>query len=247
MTAKPSLSQLAFFASRPHPCSYLPGRNTVNLFTDSGAPMDMAIYSRLADFGFRRSGSHIYRPRCPQCQACLPVRTPVNSFQPNRAQRRTLKANQDVLATPRPAAFDEEHFALYRRYMTSRHPGGGMDNPDPARYLEFLSSPWSETLFVEFRLQGRLMAVSVLDVLAQGLSAVYTFFEPELGVRSPGRHSVLWAIGEAQRRGLDYLYLGYWIAASPKMQYKQEYRPLELLHEGQWRRFERGAALPDYE
>ncbi len=247
MTAKPSLNQLAFFASRPHPCSYLSGRDTVNLFTDPDAPMDTAIYSRLADFGFRRSGSHIYRPRCPQCQACLPVRIPVNAFQPNRAQRRTLKANQDVQATPRSAAFNEEHFTLYRRYMASRHPGGSMDDPDPKRYLEFLSSPWSETLFVEFRLQGRLMAVSVLDVLAQGLSAVYTFFEPELSERSPGRHSVLWAIGEAQRRGLNYLYLGYWIAASPKMHYKQEYRPLELLHEGQWHHFGRGVALPKHE
>ena len=247
MTAKPSLNQLAFYASRPHPCSYLTGRDTVNLFTDPDAPMDMAIYSRLADFGFRRSGGHIYRPRCPQCQACLPVRIPVSAFQPSRAQRRTLKANRDVQATLRPAAFDEEHFALYRRYMASRHPGGSMDSPDPERYLDFLSSPWSETLFVEFRLQGRLMAVSVLDVLSQGLSAVYTFFEPEMGTRSPGRHGVLWAIGEAQRRGLDYLYLGYWIAASPKMRYKQEYRPLELLHEGQWQRFERGAPLPNHE
>ena len=247
MTAKPPLNQLAFFASRPHPCGYLPGRDTVNLFTDPGAPMDMTIYSRLADFGFRRSGSHIYRPRCPQCQACLPVRIPVSAFQPSRAQRRTLKANRAVQATLRPAAFDEEHFALYRRYMASRHPGGGMDDPDPERYLEFLSCPWSETLFVEFRLQGRLMAVSVLDVLSQGLSAVYTFFEPGLCALSPGRHSVLWAIGEAQRRGLDALYLGYWIAASPKMRYKQEYRPLELLHEGQWRHFERGAVLPNHE
>lgn len=244
MTAKPPPNPLAFFASRPHPCGYLPGRDTVNLFTDPDAPMDMAIYSRLADFGFRRSGSHIYRPHCPQCQACLPVRIPVDAFQPSRAQRRTLKLNRDVQATQRPAAFDEEHFTLYRRYMTSRHPGGSMDDPDPERYLEFLSSPWSETLFVEFRLHERLMAVSVLDVLTQGLSAVYTFFDPELSARSPGRHGVLWAIGEAQRRGLDYLYLGYWIAASPKMRYKQEYRPLELLQQGQWRRFERGAALP---
>ncbi|HFE32293.1 MAG TPA: arginyltransferase, partial [Gammaproteobacteria bacterium] len=107
MTAKPSLNQLAFYASRPHPCSYLTGRDTVNLFTDPDAPMDMAIYSRLADFGFRRSGGHIYRPRCPQCQACLPVRIPVSAFQPSRAQRRTLKANRDVQATLRPAAFDE--------------------------------------------------------------------------------------------------------------------------------------------
>ncbi len=247
MTANPRLEQLAFFASRPHPCSYLTSRNTVNLFTDPGAPMDTAIYSRLADFGFRRNGSHIYRPHCPQCQACMPMRIPVHTFQPNRAQRRTLKANQHVQAIPQPAAFNEEHFALYRHYMTSRHPGGSMDDSSPGRYMDFLDSPWSETLFTEFRQQNRLVAVSVLDILPQGLSAVYTFFDPAFAALSPGRHSVLWAIGEAQRQGLNYLYLGYWIAASAKMQYKQEYRPLELLHDGQWQCFRRGETLPDTE
>ncbi len=247
MTANPRQEQLAFFASRPHPCSYLSGRNTVNLFTDPDAPMNPAIYSRLADFGFRRSGSHTYRPHCPQCQACIPLRIPVHTFQPNRTQRRTLKTNQAVQAIPQPAAFNEEHFALYRHYMTSRHPGGGMDDPNPERYMDFLNSPWSETLFVEFRHRNQLMAVSILDVLARGLSAVYTFFDPAFAAHSPGRHSVLWAIDEARRRGLDSLYLGYWIAASAKMQYKQEYRPLELLRAGQWRRFSRGEPLPDTE
>jgi len=247
MTANPQLEQLAFFVNRPHSCSYLAGRNTVNLFTDPGAPMDTAIYSHLADFGFRRSGSHIYRPHCPQCQACMPMRIPVHTFQPNRAQRRTLKANQGVQATSRPAAFNEEHFALYRHYMANRHSGGSMDDPSPERYMDFLNSPWSETLFTEFRHQNQLMAVGVVDVLARGLSAVYTFFDPAFAAHSPGRHSVLWAIGEAQRRGLDYLYLGYWIAASAKMQYKGEYRPLELLCDGQWQQLGRGETLPGAE
>lgn len=239
------LNGLAFYASRPLPCSYLPERETVNLFTDPDAPMSMAIYSRLADFGFRRSGSHVYRPRCPGCQACVPARVPVRAFSPNRSQRRCKQRNADLAITARPAAYDEEAFTLYRRYIASRHAGGGMDDPQPDQYLSFLTSGWAESLFVEYRLHGTLLAVSVLDVLEQGLSAVYTFFDPEQTDRSLGRLAVLWAIDEARRRGLGWLYLGYWIADCRKMQYKQEYRPLELLRAGAWQAFARGARLPD--
>ncbi len=244
MTTQLSLDQLAFYASRPHACEYLPNRESASLFADPDAAMNMAIYSQLANFGFRRSGAHVYRPRCPTCQACVPMRVPSQSFRPSRSQRRTLKANADVQAIIKNAVFDEEHFALYRHYITSRHAGGGMDDPDPERYMTFLGSPWAKTLFVEFRLHGKLMAVSVLDVLTQGLSAVYTFFDPKFAARSPGRHGVLWAIDEAQRRRLDYLYLGYWIADCVKMQYKQEYRPLELYWDGHWQPFARHAPLP---
>lgn len=244
MSSQLSLDRLAFYASRPSPCSYLPGRDSVSLFADPDAAMNMAVYSQLAAHGFRRSGAHVYRPHCPTCQACVPMRIPGNSFRPSRSQRRTLKANAEVQATIRDASFDEEHFALYRHYISSRHAGGGMDDPCPENYLAFLTSPWAETLFVEFRLHDELVSVSVLDMLTQGLSAVYTFFDPKFAALSPGRHGVLWAIGEARRRGLDYLYLGYWIADCVKMQYKQEYRPLELYLDGQWRPFARHAALP---
>ncbi len=238
------LKGLAFYASRPTPCSYLPGRETVNLFTDPAAPMNTAIYSRLADFGFRRSGAHVYRPRCPACQACVPVRVPVATFHPNRSQRRCQQRNADLSIHARPAGYDDEAFALYRRYIASRHAGGGMDDPQAEQYLAFLTSPWAETLFVEYRWQDTLLAVSVLDVLQQGLSAVYTFFDPAQSARSLGRLAVLWAIEECRRRGLGWLYLGYWIADCRKMQYKQEYRPLELLRGGHWQAFARGALLP---
>lgn len=246
MTIKRSLGQLAFYASRPHACEYLPGRESASLFADPDAAMDMGIYSELANLGFRRSGAHVYRPHCESCQACVPMRVPVAGFRPSRAQRRCVSANEKsgVRAVIRDASFDEAHFALYRRYISSRHAGGGMDDPSPERYVEFLSSPWSETLFVEFRQQETLIAVSVLDVLAQGLSAVYTFFDPAFAALSPGRHGVLWAIAEARRRGLTYLYLGYWINGCAKMQYKQEYRPLELFLDGRWPSFDRHDALP---
>jgi len=237
--------ELAFYTSPPHACGYLPRRSAVTVFADPSAPMDMATYSRLIEYGFRRSGSHVYVPRCPGCQACLPARLPVAEFQPDRAQRRTLHANTDITTHILEPSLREEQFDLYRRYIATRHPGGGMDDPSPDKYLEFLSCDWCETVFVEFRLKGKLMAVTVLDVLPQALSAVYTFFDPDLSERSPGRYAVLWSIGETRKRGLAWLYLGYWIDGCRKMQYKQDYRPIELLQNGRWRRFDTGVTLPN--
>lgn len=239
--------ELAFYTSPPHPCGYLSARSAVTVFADPSAPMDMATYGRLIDYGFRRSGEHVYVPRCPNCQSCMPARLPVAEFHPDRAQRRTLRDNQRadgaVTAHILKPGFRQEHFELYRRYIATRHPGGGMDDPNPAKYLEFLTCDWCETLFVEFRLAEKLLAVTVLDVLPQGLSAVYTFFDPEQAHRSPGRYALLWSIGEAKRRGLAWVYLGYWIDGCRKMQYKQDYRPIELLMNGRWRRFDTGVTL----
>lgn len=235
--------ELAFYTSPPHPCGYLPRRSAVTVFADPSAPMDMATYGRLIDYGFRRSGAHVYVPRCPGCQACRPARLPVAEFAPDRAQRRTLRNNADVTTSILEPGLRDEQFDLYRRYIASRHPGGGMDDPSPDKYLEFLSCDWCETLFVEFRLKEKLMAVTMLDVLPHGLSAVYTYFDPELGHRSPGRYAVLWSIAETKRRGLAWLYLGYWIDGCRKMQYKQDYRPIELLLNGRWRRFDADSAL----
>jgi arginine-tRNA-protein transferase len=132
--------------------------------------------------------------------------------------------------------FDQEHFDLYRRYTRLRHPGGGMDTDEPAQYRGFLISPWADTRFVEFRKEGRLLAVAVTDVMNQGLSAVYTFFDPDEPRRSLGVYAVLWQIDYARREGLPWVYLGYWIAETAKMSYKTRYRPLEAYLGGEWRR-----------
>ena len=180
------LRKLAFYASEEHPCSYLPDRQTVLLFADPSARITNALYSRLADHGFRRSGQHVYRPSCPGCAACVPVRIPVEEFTPRRNQRRVARNNRDLDVIVSAPEFRLEHFRLYRRYIQQRHRGGGMDDPDPERYLEFLTSPWSETRFYEFRHAGRLVAVAVVDHLAQALSAVYTFFDPALADAQSG-------------------------------------------------------------
>jgi arginyl-tRNA--protein-N-Asp/Glu arginylyltransferase len=237
--------QIAFYASPPHPCGYLPARSAITVFADPSAPMDVASYDNLLEYGFRRSGQHVYVPRCPHCQACVAARIPVAAFHPNRTQRRTWRANAAITARSMKAGFQTEHFDLYQRYISTRHAGGGMDNPSPDKYLEFLTCDWCDTEFVEFRLGERLMAVAVLDVLPRGLSAVYTFFDPQLAAHSPGRHALLWSIAETRRRGLPWLYLGYWIQDCQKMQYKQEYRPIELLLDGHWQTFANDAPLPD--
>lgn len=236
MSSHGEAEPIAFFATPPHACSYLEGREAVTVFAHPASAPDRATFTALSRHGFRRSGPHVYRPQCPDCNACIPVRVPVQEFQPRRSQRRAWRANGDVQVSAVAPALTAEQYALYARYVKTRHAGGGMDAPTPGQYLEFLTSPWSETTFYEFRTPAGLLAVGVVDGLDDGLSAVYTFFDPDAADRSPGVLVVLWEIQEARRLGLDWLYLGYWVRESPKMRYKADYRPLEFLHEGIWRR-----------
>lgn len=232
------------YASSPHNCDYLPGRSAVTAFVDPDTLMDTATYSDLTKIGFRRSGTHVYRPHCPDCATCVAARIPVMAFRPNRNQRRVLRQTPALEIRILEPAFHTEQFALYRRYIAIRHPGGGMEDSDSDKYLEFLTCPWAHTEFVEFRLHGQLLAIAVTDILSHGLSCVYTFFDPDYTVLSPGRQALLWQIAETHRRGLSHLYIGYWISGCRKMQYKQEYRPLELFLDGHWQHFERGQPLP---
>ncbi len=222
----------------PHPCSYLPGRTATSLFLDPRQPLDSRQYAGFMRLGFRRSGDLIYRPHCRGCNACIPVRIPVDGFRPDRGQRRVWKRNQDLSVIPHSPAYSEEHFKLYQRYQTRRHPGGGMDDPDPQKYINFLGSQRIHTVFYEIRLRMKLLGVAVTDILPDGLSAVYTFFDPEEKRRSLGVYAVLWQIEQARERRLPWLYLGYWIKECQKMAYKGNYRPLEVLVNGHWIRLD---------
>jgi len=168
-TIYPLLDELQFFASPEHPCSYLEDRQATSIFVDPSLVLQPAHYSALASIGFRRSGNYVYRPHCHYCRACVPVRIPVKTFQPNRSQRRTQTANQDVQRHIRAVEFVDEHYDLYRRYMQQRHPGGGMDNDDPDAYLRVLDSYWADTELIEFRTKNHLLGVAVTDVLTNGL------------------------------------------------------------------------------
>lgn len=223
-----------FFLSLPHQCSYLPEEDATTLFLDPSIQLDSDQYARFLQKGFRRSGDLVYRPYCANCRSCVPVRVPVAQFKPSRSQRRTWKKNQDLDIIQCPAEFREEHFALYERYQGSRHPGGGMDQPSPDKYLDFLVSQHTKSQFIEFRLDSQLIAVAVVDCLPDSLSAVYTFFHPDHDHRSPGVFAVLWEIEQARNRRLSWLYLGYWIDDCSKMSYKAQYRPLEAFQKGEW-------------
>lgn len=243
-------TRLRLYLSGEHPCSYLPDRQAQTLFVDPNAAKDSALAGALANLGFRRSGGQLYRPECPGCRACIPARLPVRSFQPRRNQRRVWERNRHELTTQwRPARLTDEYFDLYERYLNLRHPDGEMANPSPEEFARFLISPWEGTLFLEVREGPELVAVAVTDHLPQGLSAVYTFFDPRIEARSPGVFCILNQIEEAGRLGLPWLYLGYWIPQCRKMNYKGRYRPLQLFIDGAWREFGPGQPieLPGWE
>jgi len=228
------IQRLQFYLTAPYPCSYLDGREARSQVATPANLIDTSMFSELARMGFRRSGLYVYRPRCDGCNACTPARVPVELFQPRRSQRRCLARNADLRVTAKPLAFVEAHYQLYRRYQSARHSGGGMDRDDREQYRGFLLSSRVDSLLLEFTLGEQVVMVSLVDRLLDGLSAVYTFFEPTLPKRSLGVFNVLTQIEWTQRMGLDYAYLGYWIEASPKMSYKADYRPIEVLRDGKW-------------
>jgi len=216
----------------------------VDVVADPQAGIRHLKRSELFAFGFRRSGLFVYRPECPGCQACVAVRIPVAKFHPSRTQKRCAARNQDLHIERCEPAYSDEIFALYQRYLASRHPGGGMDNPTPESFREFLCTPGVECEFFLFRKDRKLVAVAVTDLLDDGLSANYTFYDPKQSHRSLGTFAILTQVAAAYRRGLPYVYLGYWIARSEKMRYKSRFRPLELYHEGRWRIWSREASEP---
>jgi len=229
--------QLALYLTAEHPCAYLEGRNARTLFVDPLARMDAHTYQSLVSQGFRRSGAHVYRPACRGCARCVPVRIPVAAFRPNRSQRRNWARNaRQVQIIDTPAVFDPGHFTLYLRYLASRHPDGAMAGDTSLEsYRRFLVEPWGGvTRFLELRLEGQLAGVAVTDLLPDGLSAVYTFFDPDLSGRGLGTFAVLTQIECARRLRQPYVYLGYWIEASRKMAYKAHFAPLEAWDGRRW-------------
>jgi arginyl-tRNA--protein-N-Asp/Glu arginylyltransferase len=226
--------RLQFYLTAAYPCSYLPDRQARSQVAAPGSLIDTGVYSELVRLGFRRSGQHVYRPRCDACQSCVASRIPVAEFEPSRTQRRCQARNSDLAIRLLPLAFDESHFRLYRRYQAVRHPGGGMDQDDREQFRSFLLQSRIDSVLVEFSLNGEVVMVALVDKLDDGLSAVYTFFDPALDKRSLGTFGVLTQIRLAREVGVPYVYLGYWIEDCNKMAYKRRYRPLEGLRAGRW-------------
>ena len=225
--------RVRLFLSTEHPCGYLPARDARNAYLDPDFAMSATRYGWLLAQGFRRSGVHVYRPHCLQCEACRPARVPVRQFKPSRGQRRCLARNRDV-SVSEARQLTDEHFHLYRRYLAARHAGGGMDTGNREAFHAFLECGWGEARFWEFRADGRLLALAVVDRVPQALSAVYTFFDPDEAARSLGTLAILKQIETAAARKLEHVYLGYWVQGSQKMEYKKNFRPMEVLGPRGW-------------
>jgi arginyl-tRNA--protein-N-Asp/Glu arginylyltransferase len=236
------LSALHFYTTAPYPCSYLPGLQARSQVATPALLINAPVYSELVQHGFRRSGTYTYRPRCDDCQACVPLRVLAKRFMANRSQQRAWKQHARLEASLHPLQDNAEHYGLYQRYQRVRHPDGGMDNDDRESYQNFLLQSHVDSVLVEFRepfdhaqdRQGVLRMVSLIDLLSDGLSSVYTFYEPDIPRARFGVYNVLWQIELCRRLDLDYVYLGYWIERSRKMSYKTKYQPAQGLIDRVW-------------
>ena len=233
------VTDVRLFLTPDHPCSYLPGRQARTLFVSPELSVDSALQSALSRVGFRRSGEYLYRPQCDACRACVPTRIAVEHFAPNRQQRRATQRNADLRIELIPAMRSDALYELYARYIRTRHADGDMNPPSPSQYDSFLIGTWSSTMMLTAHKDDAIVAVGVIDLLDDGVSAVYTFFDPDAAQRSLGTFMVLTEIELARTLKLPYLYLGYWIEGCEKMNYKADYKPQDRLQPSGWKEISR--------
>ncbi len=232
----PEMRKIKLFLTDPHPCSYLSEQSATTAFVDPQQPICTETYSRLSASGFRRSGQYIYTPHCMSCNACIPVRVLADTFKPTRSQKRCLKRNSDITVDVKHSIDLDEHYELYQRYIDTRHCDGDMYPATPEQYHDFIGKPWESTRFIEYRLEQELIACAVSDWLSDGLSAVYTYFDPTKPSRSLGTFAILKQIDIIRAQVTPgYVYLGYWVKKSAKMNYKSKFSPFELYAEDCWK------------
>ncbi len=228
---------IRLYQTTEHACGYWPERRARDLVLDPSAPEIARVYPAALGQGFRRSGGHVYRPNCGSCQACVPVRIAVDDFIPTRSHRRVLRRASQWNVSDRSTDAAPEVFALYRQYLKARHLHGGMDDASPQDFENFVRCEWSPTRFLCILDDtAELRAVAVTDITSEGLSAVYTFFDPDFSRFSLGTLGILQQIDWARRLSLPHVYLGFWLEGHPKMHYKRNFPALEARIDGSWRR-----------
>ncbi len=219
-------------------CPYLEGQKSASILVDPDHQIDKNLFSTLSRSGFRRSGEMLYSPKCPNCNACVSVRIPSAEFKLSRSQKRVWRKNIDLRANIENVRFEKEHFDMYYAYQKHRHPESSMCDDDTSKYISFIESSYSRSKFLCFRLDGELIGISVLDQFDGGVSAVYTFFDPSRGSRSLGTYAILYTLKLAKTYNIPFVYLGYWIEGSQKMDYKRKFKPLQGYVDRQWRELE---------
>ena len=228
------LQKLQFYVTTGYSCGYLPNKLAQSLIASPQHLINADIYSGLIQQGFRRSGKFAYRPHCETCRECIAVRVILQNFSPSRSQKRSIKQHDNLTVSILPVAFYEEHYALYTAYQKARHLEADKEQEDAEQYKSFLCQTNVESVLLEFRENKELKMVSVVDIVHDGISAVYTFYDASNPKCSYGTYNVLWQIAWTKSLNLPYLYLGYWIKDSQKMAYKQNFQPLEKLIDGEW-------------
>ncbi len=230
-----ALQKIQFYVTAPYSCGYLSNKLAQSLIATPQHLVDGHQYSALIQQGFRRSGKFVYRPHCENCNACIPVRLPVADFQASRSQKRAFKNHQTLNASVSSLAFDEAHFDLYKSYQLARHEGNEKEET-VEQYRNFLVQSNVNSLSISFTLNGVLKIVSVVDLVEDGVSAVYTFYDCTDTKASYGTYSIMWLIDWCKHLKLPYLYLGYWIKNSKKMAYKENFIPQEALIDCEWQK-----------
>lgn len=208
-------------------CPYIENERSSSILVDPDHRIDTHLFSLLSRSGFRRSGEMLYTPKCPSCKACISVRIPAAKFIPSRGQRRVWRKNSDITVKVTDVSFQQEHFDLYLKYQRARHPDSTMCDEDPEKYISFINSKYSESRFLCMYQENQLIGISVIDQFEGGVSAVYTFFDPEQSKRSLGTYIIMYMIKIARLQNVPYVYLGYWVDQSRKMDYKRSFKPLQ--------------------
>ncbi len=243
-----NMKNIRFYITPPHPCSYLDDRAARMVFIDPVRDLDLSTLSELSRQGFRRSGDFIYKPECHHCRQCLSSRLPAEEFQPDSSQRRAMNRNKDLRMAIRSTRHATDiHYRLYARYITERHADGDMFPPTREQFEKFLVTGGANSFFIEFWLNDRLMVVATCDPLDDGISAVYTFYDPDETKRSLGTFAIMQQIEWARANRLPYVYLGYWVPQSEKMRYKANFLPIEVLLDGRWQRVARAMTAVEME